>query len=67
MRVAIIILCPVVDVGVSAADVPVCVGMEIRDDNAVNAERSVLLRLRANNSGVITGPPAIITVYDNDG
>lgn len=57
----------VTDVAVRVAGVPVCVSVVLRDDGAVNEEMNITLSLQADDDRVFTGPPAVITVLDDDG
>ena len=59
----------VTEVFVDGADSTVCVNVSLRNDAAVNeaVARTVFLTLGSDNDLVSTGPPAIITVLDDDG
>lgn len=45
----------------------VCVTVSLRNDVTVNEARTILLTLGSDNDLVFPGPPAIITVLDDDG
>lgn len=45
----------------------VCVNVSVRNDATVNEARTIFLTLGSDNDLVFTGPPATITVLDDDG
>ena len=57
----------VTDVYVGGADVPVCVDVDLRDDETVSEERIISLSLQADNNSISTGPLSILTAIDDDG
>lgn len=57
----------VTEVFVDGVDSTVCVNVSVRNDATVNEARTIFLTLGSDNDLVFTGPPATITVLDDDG